>query len=744
MYSPFKYWAVITRAAQRQPLAISAVLMLALVTGCANSASETSATDAAQESSSTTVDAAAQNMLADWPGPYGGVPQFQWLADPLYLEALKPAVERGIELHRAEIEKIASETAAPTFANTVGALEASGAPLNNALVYWSVWSGNESTPAFREVQSVLAPVLAAHFSSIDQNQALYKRVAAFQESAEGQALSPELARLLQQHVDRFTRNGATLEGAAAKRYTEIQEELADLQTQFSANLLADEEGYVTYLNESQLDGLPQTVVAAAAQAASDRGHSGEWAITNTRSSMSPFLTYATDRTLRERVWRNYYSRGDNRGEHDNVPLIPKILKLRDERVKLLGFKNYGQWRLDNRMAKTPERAEALMMRLWPAAIAKVGREVADMQALADEEQTSKGAPAITIEPWDYRFYAEKVRRAKYDLDSNEVMQYLQLDKLVEATHFVAGELFGFKFTPLPVGAVPVFEDDVRVWDVTDSADGRHIGLWYLDPFARAGKSSGAWASTYRPQSLEKTVLVSNNSNFVKAPEGEPVLISWSDAETLFHEFGHALHALSADVEYPGENNGVRDYTEFQSQLLERWLPTKPVIDGFLRNYKTGEPIPAELVAKINAAATFNQGFATTELLASAILDMQLHTLDLSKYPDGVDPVSYEREALKKLDMPSEVVMRHRLPQFGHIFESEGYSAGYYGYIWSEVLSADAAEAFRESSGGFYDKDVAEKMVKYLFAPRNSIDPMEGYRAFRGREPRVEALVKAPF
>ena len=725
-------------SAQRFVAVLLASLMLA-------SCSSTPLDSVTPTANSAQVDQAATNMLTAWPGEYGGVPQFQWLKEPLYLAALKPAVERGIEMHLAEIDEIASNPDAPTFANTVAALEKSGEALDAALVYWRVWSANESTPEFREVQKQVAPLLAEYNSAVTQNQALFKRVAAVQNSAEQkqqrQDLTPAQRRLLKQHYDEFSRNGATLEGESAERYAAIEKQLAQLYQRFSANMLADEEGYVTYLTKTQLGGLPDHFIAAAAEAAIERGHAGEWAVTNTRSSIDPFLTYSTQRSLREKVWRNFYARGDNRGEHDNLPLIPEILQLRHERVQLLGFDNYATWRLDNRMAKTPERADDLMMQLWPAAVAKVRQEVADMQAIADQESKT-GASAITIEPWDYRFYADKVRQSKYALDSNEVMQYLQLDNLVSAMFFVAGELFGIEFSPLAVGSVPVANSNVRVWEVTSTVDGKHVGLWYLDPFARPGKGSGAWASTYRSRSTavagEQTVLVSNNSNFVKAPEGEAVLISWSDAETLFHEFGHALHALVADVEYPGQNWGVRDYTEFQSQLLERWLLTPPVVENFLRHHKTDEPIPAELVAKLKAAATFNQGFATTEYLASAIVDMKLHTTN----PQGLDAARFERDTLKALGMPRQLVMRHRTPHFGHVFENEGYAAGYYGYIWSEVLTADAAEAFAESPGGFYDKEVARRMVENLFAPRNSVDPMEAYVKFRGRAPRVEALERA--
>lgn len=358
-----------------------------------------------------------------------------------------------------------------------------------------------------------------------------------------------------------------------------------------------------------------------------------------------------------------------------------------------------------------------------------------MQAIADAEDAG-----ITIEPWDYRYYAEKVRQAKYDLDSDELKGYLQLDKLVEAMHFVAGELFNFEFTPVPEGSVPVFHEDVEVFEVTDKTTGDHIGLWYLDPYARPGKRSGAWATSYRSHETFdglRTVLSSNNSNFIKGAPGEPILISWDDAETLFHEFGHALHSLSSAVDYPTLNSGVRDYTEFHSQLLERWLLTDAVIDNYLVHHETGEPMPDELVAKIKKAATFNQGFTTTEYLASALVDMKYHTVD----PTEIDPDAFERQALTELEMPSEIVMRHRSPQFGHIFSGEGYSAGYYGYIWAEVLTADAAEAFAAAPGGFYDKELAKKLVANLFAVRNSLDPAVAYRAFRGRDATIDALMR---
>lgn len=673
----------------------------------------------------------ANVLLADWTGPYGGVPAF----DRMDLAALKPALEAGMAMNLREIDAIAGNPESPTFENTLVALERAGRDIDRVFTYWGIWSSNRSTPEFREIQREMAPKLSEFRSTITQNQALFARIKAVYESDEKASLRPDQQRLVQLTYERFARNGAMLEEEAKERYAAINKRLAELHTQFANNVLADEEGYVLYLTRHQLSGLPASFVQAAAAAAAERGREGEYAITNTRSSMDPFLTFSDERDLREKVWRTYYSRGDNDDEHDNNAIIAEILQLRHERVQLLGYGNYAEWRLENRMAKTPARANALMMAVWPAALARVEEEVADMQAIADAE----GA-GITIEPWDYRYYAERVRKAKYDLDSDEVKQYLQLDRLRQAMFFVAGELFDFHFTPVPEGSVPVFHEDVKVWEVTDKTGGKHVGLWYLDPYARPGKRSGAWASTYRSHETldgKQTVLGSNNSNFIKGAPGEPVLISWDDAQTLFHEFGHALHFLSSTVEYPSLNSGVRDYTEFQSQLLERWLLTDQVIDTYLVHHETGEPIPGQLVAKIKNAATFNQGFATTEYLASALVDMKYHTTD----PAGIDCDAFERAALTELNMPSEIVMRHRSPHFGHVFSGEGYAAGYYGYIWADVLTADAAEAFAEAPGGFYDKDLAKKLVENLFSVRNAIDPADAYRAFRGRDARIDALMR---
>ncbi|MCW9016071.1 MAG: M3 family metallopeptidase, partial [Kangiellaceae bacterium] len=588
-----------------------------------------------QEETKSNIKKPTNLLLAEWTGPYQGVPVF----DKVSLDELKPALEVGMEINLKEVKEIADNPDPATFENTIVAMERTGQELNRIFTYWGIWSSNKSSPEFRAIQREMAPKLSAFSSKINQNEKLFARVKAVYEGEEMKSLRPDQQRLVQLTYNGFARNGATLKGEPKKRYAEINQRLAELHTKFSNNVLADEENYVLLLNKEQLGGLPDSVISAAAGAAKAREHEGKYAITNTRSSMDPFLTYSTERELRKKVWETYYNRGDNGDEFDNNKLIAEILKLRHERVNLLGYPDYASWRLEDRMAKKPENAMKLMQAVWPAAIARVKEEVADMQAIANKE-----GQMDPIKPWDYRYYAEKVRKAKYDLDSDEVKQYLQLDNLREAMFYVAGRLFNFKFTPVKEGSVPVFHTDVKVWEVTDLTSGEHIGLWYLDPFARQGKRSGAWATSYRSHTTydgKRNVLASNNSNFIKGNDGEPTLISWDDAETFFHEFGHALHSLSSRVAYPSLNGGVRDYTEFQSQLLERWLATDEVINRYLVHYKTGKPMPAELIAKIKKAATFNEGFKTTEYLASALVDMKLHTTN----PEGIDADKFERETL---------------------------------------------------------------------------------------------------
>ena len=681
-----------------------------------------------------TKDTAATNpkpLLDKWEGPFGGVPAF----DRIEVAAFKPALEEGMTQQLAEIESIAKDPAAPTFDNTILALERAGRTLNRVGAVYAVWASTMANSDFQVVQREMAPKLAAFNDKITQNEALFKRIETVYNSPENKGLTPEQQRLTWLYYTNFVRSGARLDPAAKSRLSEINQKLAGLYTKFSQNVLADEtDQFLVLKTEADLAGLPQSVRDAAAAAAASKKLAGSWVIANTRSSIDPFLTYSDKRDLREKAWRMFVNRGDNGGERDNNAIITEILQLRAERAKLLGYPTHAHWRLENAMAKSPERAMQLMEAVWKPAVTRVKEEVADQQALADKE----GAK-IKIEPWDYRYYQEKVRKARYDLDQNEVKQYLQLEKLREGIFWVAGELFGFDFTP--VTNVPVYHPDVRVWEVTDKATKRHIGLWYFDPYARAGKRSGAWMSAYRSQQRVDgaiTTIVSNNSNFVKGKPNEPVLISWDDALTMFHEFGHALHGLNSNVTYPSVSGTAvpRDYVEFPSQLLEHWLTTPEVLQRFAVHYQTGKPIPQALVDRIKRSATFNQGFATVEYLAAALVDMKLHLAGDRK----IDPDVFERETLAELGMPNEIVMRHRTPQFLHVFSSDAYSAGYYSYLWSDVLTADAYGAFVEG-GGPYDRKVAERLRKNIFSVGNTIDPAEGFRGFRGRDPNIEALMK---
>lgn len=678
-----------------------------------------------------TLDPGAATLLAPWKGPFGGTPPFAHVKE----SHIKDALLQSMDLARAEIAQIAANTAPPTFENTIAALEDAGRAMDRVQNIFGVWSSTMNTPAFQAIEREMAPKLAAFSDEIVQNEKLFRRVEAVYNSAEKATLTPEQQRLVWRRYTSLTRAGAKLDASAKKRMAEINQRLASLFTTFSQNVLADEENYYVALEtEADLAGLPESFKAGAAEAANARGLTGKWIVSNTRSSIEPFLTYSSRDDLREKVWKQFIHRGDNNDAHDNSKTISEILKLRAERAKLLGFATHAHWRLEDSMAKTPERAMALMEEVWPAAVDRVHEEVKDMQALAD-----KSGQKRKIAPWDYRYYAEKVRKAKYDLDEDEVKPYLQLDKLREGMFWVAGELLGFTFTPL--NDVEVYHPDVSVWEVKDRASGKHVGLWYFDPYARKGKQSGAWMNAYRNQERfrqEVTTIVSNNSNFVKGKPGEPVLVSWTDATTLFHEFGHALHGLSSNVNYPtlSGTNVARDYVEFPSQLLEHWLSTPEVLNRFALHAQTGKPIPKELVAKIKKAATFNQGFHTVEYLSAALIDMKLHLAGST----DIDPRAFEKDTLKALGMPEEIVMRHRTPQFLHVFSSDGYSAGYYSYLWADTLTADAFEAFTEAKGP-YDAAVAEKLRKNVLSVGDTIDPADGYRAFRGKDPGTSALMK---
>lgn len=704
---------------------IAAVIAMIASTGCAASHR--------QENQAV---AHAQNLrdnplLATWSGPFGGVPAFAQVK----VEHFEPALEAAMAEARAEMQVIADDPAAPTFQNTCVAFENSGRTLGRVQALYGVWESALSGPEFQALERKMAPKLAAFQDEIVQNAKLFARIEAVYQSPERARLGAEEQRLVWHQYTDLVLSGAKLDAAHKQQLAAQNQELATLYTQFSQNVLHDEEQKWTVLEgEADLAGLPDPVRAGAAAAAEERGLSGKWAISNTRSSVEPFLTFSSRRDLREKVFRSFIDRGDNGDDWDNNRIIARILKLRAQRAKLLGYPTHAHWRLQDSMAKTPEATMQLMEAVWKPAVARVQQEVADMQAIADRE-----ASGLTIAPWDYRYYAEKVRKAKYDLDQSEIKDYLQLDKLRDGMFWVAGELFGFTFEP--IAGLPVYHPDVSVWQVKDRTDGRHVGLWYFDPYARPGKQSGAWMSCYRDQERFRSVvtpIVSNNSNFVKPPAGKQTLVSWDDAVTLFHEFGHALHGLASNVHYPSLSGTSvpRDYVEFPSQLLEHWLSTPQVLNRFALHVETGAPIPAELVEKIDRASTFNEGFETVEYLATALIDMKLH---LAGEVD-IDPDAFEHDTLGALGMPTQIVMRHRTPQLSHVFASDGYSAGYYSYLWADTLTADAFEAFTQAQGP-YDRAVAGRLVQHVFGVGNTIDPAEGYRAFRGKDAGIEALMR---
>jgi len=678
----------------------------------------------------------ANPLVAPWTGPWGGVPPF----DRVKTSDIGPALEAGMAEQLAAIDEITADTSPATFENTIAALERSGRTLGRVQAVYGTLTGTMSDEPLRAVETAMSPKLAAFDDRIYQNDKLFARIAAVYEARETSDLTPEQQRLTWLTYTNFVRAGAKLDAAAKQELSTINQRLAELTTQFSQNLLKCETDEVIFLeNEADLAGLPDDVKSAAAEAAKAQGKPGRWAIQNTRSSVDPFLTFAVRRDLREKVWRMFIGRGDG-GAANNNPLITEILALRAKRAKLLGYATHAHWRTEHAMAKTPERAQALLEAVWKPAAARVREEVADMQAVADREAADGKQPRITIEPWDYRFYAEIVRAEKYDLDKSEIMPYLQLEKLREGMFYTGHELFGLEFKALEAGQVPVYHPDVRVWEVLDAA-GKHVGLFYFDPFARTGKRSGAWMSDYRSQERfdgPVSPIVSNNCNYMPGRPGEPVLISWEDATTLFHEFGHALHGLLSNVNYPSLSgtNVARDYVEFPSQILEHWLPTREVLERFALHYETGLPIPKELTERIERAGRFNEGFRTVEFLASAIVDMKLHLAgDVT-----IDPAQFERETLAELGMPREIVMRHRMPHFLHVFGGDGYSAAYYSYLWADTLTADAWEAFVEA-GGPWDKNVKQRLRDNVLSVGNTIDPTESYKAFRGRDAGIEALMR---
>ena len=670
-------------------------------------------------------------MLEPWTGPFGGVPDWK----SVKVEDFVPAFDVAMDEERAEIKRIAESPDPPTFENTIVALERAGQTRERLSAYFGVHASVLNLDPMPDVQKTMAPRFAAFSDEITQNQKLFRRVAAVYESQEYRSLDSTRQRLTWDRYRNFVRAGAKLDSAQKTRLSAINQRLATLYNRFAQNVLDDETRHFTVIeNAAGLAGLPDDLQGAAARAAKAHGLEGKWVIANTRSAVEPFLAYASDRGLRESVWRTFVNRGDNADSTDNNQIITEILQLRFERARLLGYASHAHWRLEPQMAGTPVRAMALMQAVWTPAVAAVHRDVDEMQKLIDAE---KGG--FELQPWDYRYYAEKLRAQKYDLDFNQVKPYLQLDKLREGMHWAAGRLYGLTFTRLE--NVATYHPDVTVWEVKGPR-GEHVGLWYFDPYAREGKRSGAWMSQYRSQERLRgaiTPIVSNNANFVKGEPGEPLLISWDDATTMFHEFGHALHGLLSDVEYPSQSgtSTARDFVEFPSQLNEHWLSTPEVLQRFALHYKTGKPMPAEMMARIRRARNFNEGFNTMEYLASATMDMLYHLAGAGP----IDPRTFEREWLEKLGMPKQIVMRHRSTQFTHVFAGDGYSAGYYSYLWADALTADAWEAFEQGAGP-WDPQVAARLRKYILSTGDTMDQGKEFRLFRGRNVDTAALMRS--
>ena len=644
-------------------------------------------------------------LISPWSGPYGGVPPWDRMAP----EHFPGAFEAALAERRDEFDAIVATAEAPTFDNTIAAIDRTGRTLERVERMFGVARESVTNAAYQALEREWQPKLAAAADEILFNERLFERIKTVHQALPQLGLEPDQVRLVTRMYEHFVRRGANLNAADKKRLSEINQELAARFAEFRAKVLADE-NTSTVVEDGRV-------------------------IVNTRSSVDPYLMSSPNRQFREIVWRKFKNRGANGDANDTTATITSIVTLRAERARLIGYRSHAHWRMADTMAADPTKAQEFLLGVWPAVVARVRAEVGQMQALASQEQ-----PPVTIEPWDFLYYAEKVRKARYDLDENELKPYFELDNMVAAALWSAERRFGLEFREI-TGKVPVFHPDVRVWEAVDKHSGAHRALFYLDNFARPGKRSGAWASSHRSQySMDGPVtsISSNNNNFVKGAPGEPVLISLADARTLFHEFGHALHSMLQNVRYRGLATTPRDYVELPSQLNERWLLSREVLDRFARHYKTGEPMPQAYIDKIERASKFNQGFATLEYLAAAIVDMDLHMR-----PDGVDDIStFEEEALARVGgMPREVVLRHRLTHFDHLFGNDSYSAGYYSYLWSDVMAADAWQAFVEA-GSPWDPAANERLRTHILSDGNSIDRAEAYRRFRGRDPDVQALLDA--
>ena len=672
--------------------------------------------------------ASGNPLLSRWSTPFRIAP-FSRITDEHYLPAFATAIAR----HREEIEAISGNPSRPTFANTIRALEKSGALLDRVAEVFFNLTGTDTSNALQAIEREMAPRLADHRSAIFLDGALFARIANLFDRREHLKLTEEEARVLERTHTNFVRAGAKLGAKQKKRLSKICTRLAELITEFHQNILADEQSWRLVLDgRRDLDGLSPALAAAAARTGSDLGLEGKHVITLSRSSVEPFLQFSARRDLREEAYKAWIKRGENAGKTDNRKIAAEIIALRVEWARLMGFETFADYSLADTMAKTPAAVQGLLGRVWPAALAQAQKERKALEALARSEGEN-----FTIAAWDWRYYAEKERRARYDLDDAEIRPYLQLDKIIEAAFDTASRLFGLTFEVL--SDVPRYHPDVRVWEVMDRK-GAHVGVFIGDYFARPSKRSGAWMSSFRGQhKLGGNVrpIVVNVMNFARSAEGEPALLSFDDANTLFHEFGHGLHGLLSDVTYPSiaGTSVSRDFVELPSQLFEHWLSRPEVLKRFAVHSKTGKAMPDRLLQRLEAARKFNQGFQTVEFTASALVDMELHAL---RDANGLDVSAFEIAALERIGMPAEISMRHRIPHFMHIMG--GYAAGYYSYLWSEVMDADAFAAFVEA-GDIFDSKTAGRLREFIYAAGNRRDPLDAYVAFRGRPPTINGLLK---
>ena len=673
---------------------------------------------------------AGNPLLTPWAGPFEA-PPFAALRPEHY----RPAFDAALAENVAEIATIAENAEAPDFANTIEAFERAGQSLDRVCNVFFNLTSSDTSDALQAIERDMAPVLSRHSSAIYLNAKLFARIDALWAKRDGLGLSAEQARVLERYHVIFSRAGGGLPEATKVRLAAISERLATLGTQFGQNLLADEKAYELVLHGADdLAGLPQALVDAAAATAEERGHPGKHVITLSRSSVEPFLTFSARRDLREQAFAAWAKRGEKGGATDNRAIAAETVALRAERARLLGYDSFAAYRLADSMAKTPAAARKLLTSVWVPAKARAAREEHELQALAAAEGGN-----YDVEPWDWRYLAEKRRKAAFDLDEGEIKPYFELDRMIEAAFYTAQKLFGVTFAPR--ADIPLYHPDARAWEVRN-AKGAPIALFIGDYFARASKRSGAWMSSFRDQKkLDGTVLpiIVNVMNFAKAPKGEASLLSFDDARTLFHEFGHGLHGLLSDVTYPllSGTGVVRDFVEFPSQLYEHWLEQPELLRRFAVHKETGEPMPEALLGRLLAARNFNQGFASVEYTASALVDLDLHA---SATESPVDVVAFEKATLDKLGMPRGIIMRHRTPHFQHVFAGDGYSSAYYSYLWSEVLDADGFDAFKEA-GDIFDPATAKRLRDHVYAAGNTADAEAAYVAFRGRAPSPEALLK---